>query len=217
MIEKLCLIGTNKIIQSAFEFKGVDVYSYGRSSLPPLDFLSDQLAQQAKALLSDYCGKFFVISSGLLQSKPIIDQSNSEIARSFLVNSAGPVILSEIILDSIEDAQIVLIGSESGKKGSFDLSYALSKSSLRMYVHNRCVKPLQQIVLISPSTIGDLGMTTRRDDKSRLEYYRTQHPKQRFLSTNELCDIILSVLGSSCYLTNTEIEVNGGKFALMKY
>jgi hypothetical protein len=68
MIDKLCLIGTNKLIQSAFESRGVDVYSYGRSSLLPLDFLSDQLAQQAKALLSDYRGKFFVISSGFSQN-----------------------------------------------------------------------------------------------------------------------------------------------------
>jgi hypothetical protein len=217
MTIKVCLIGTNSKIESTLESSGIEIHSYGRSTFPSVDFLSDNIALQAKTVLSDFSGRHFIISSGFLQSKPIVSQSSTEISNSFLVNCAGPVIFAEYIFGQVADARIILIGSESGKKGSYDLSYALSKCSLRMYVKNKAVKPFQQLVLISPSTVGDLGMTLRREDISRLEDYKRQHPKGRFLTTSELCDVITSVFGLSCYLTNIEIEVNGGKFALMKY
>ena len=37
------------------------------------------------------------------------------------------------------------------------------------------------ILLISPSTIEDFGMTERREDKDRLSTYRQNHPKKDFV------------------------------------
>ena len=112
---------------------------------------------------------------------------------------------------------LIIIGSESGYKGSFDLSYALSKSSLKLYVEQKRLEENQQILLISPSTIGDLGMTIRRKDKENLEKYKEKHPKKRFLSSKELTDLIINLFASTNYLTNIEIGLNGGKFSLMNW
>ena len=110
-----------------------------------------------------------------------------------------------------------MIGSESGFKGSFDMSYALSKCSLSVYVRNRRLSENQQLLLINPSTIGDLGMTVRRKDVERLNSYMRQHPKKRFLDSQELSKIISNLFASSIYLTNTEININGGKFASLDF
>ena len=93
------------------------------------------------------------------------------------------------------------------------MTYALSKSTLKTYVLNKRLLPFQQLLLLSPSTIDDLGMTTRRNDHERLETYKLNHPKKRFLKSKELAELILNLYRSSIYLSNTEIEVNGGKFA----
>ena len=216
MTHHICLVGTNKSIEKNLISRGIEVKSYGRNTKPSINFLNENISFQAQQILAQYSGTCFVIATGFLQPKPITLQTSAEISRSFLINSAGPVIFSEYILSQVENARVILIGSESGKKGSYDLSYALSKSSLRMYVTQKIVAPCQQLLLISPSTISDFGMTIRRKDMSRLENYRCNHPKQRFLEASELCDLIVAVLNSTNYLTNIEIDLNGGKFARMK-
>ena len=48
--------------------------------------------------------------------------------------------------------------------------------------------------------------------------YENQHPKKRFLSMKELAQIISAIINlDTTYLTNTEIEFNGGKFSRMQY
>ena len=151
----------------------------------------------------------------MLRSTRIIDQQFSDISNSFLINSAGPVISSEIILASDTNARIFIIGSESARKGSYDFTYAMAKSSLSTYIRNRRVSQHQQLLLISPSTISDFGMTTRRSDISRLNSYKLSHPKNRFLSSSELSEFVKNLFFSTVYITNTEVEINGGKFALL--
>ena len=214
--EKINIIGTNQTIKNCLETKGYEIEQFGRFTKPSIDFTSENLKTSIKKILDLEVGNKFLILSGLLQEKTILEQSKSEIINSHLINSVGPVILCESILKKISNAQIILLGSESGYKGSYDLNYALAKSSLKMYVKQRQVKVNQKLLLISPSTIDDLGMTLRRKDIKRLELYRSNHPKKRFLKSEELVDMIDFLFKFSLYLTNTEIELNGGKFALMK-
>ena len=215
--EKINIIGTNQTIKNSLEIKGYDIEQFGRFTKPSIDFTSENLKSSIKKILETTLSNKFLILSGLLQEKKISEQSKSEIINSHLINSVGPVILCESILEKISNAQIILLGSESGFKGSYDLSYALAKSSLKMYVKQRQVKVNQKLLLISPSTIDDFGMTLRRKDFERLELYRAKHPKKRFLESEELACMIDFLFKFSVYLTNTEIELNGGKFSLMKY
>ena len=59
-------------------------------------------------------------------------------------------------------------------------------------------------------------MTTRRSDIENLQKYEKNHPKKRFLNSLEIFDIFNYLISSPKYLTNTEIEINRGKFSLMK-
>lgn len=214
---RICLIGSNALLASQLEVLGFEVFQYGRSTVPAFDFTRETFKELVLSTLIPLRFNLYIIASGLLQSRPIELQKLSDVSDSFLINAAGPVTAAELILKNDSSARIFLIGSESGFKGSFDMSYALSKCSLSVYVRNRRLSENQQLLLINPSTIGDLGMTVRRKDVARLNSYMRQHPKKRFLDCQELSQIISNLFASSIYLTNTEINVNGGKFSFLDF
>ena len=214
---KISIIGTNNLIANKLICKGYQIEQFGRFTNPSIDFTSKNLDELIIKFLEYNTSKKFLIFSGFLQTKSIMNQTYNEKIKSNLINASGPVLISEYILERIEDAEIIIMGSESGFKGSYDLSYALAKSSLRMYVKQRCVKKNQKILLISPSTVNDLGMTERREDIKRLEKYKNQHPKKRFINCQELVDLIDYLFKATTYLTNTEKELYGGKFSMNKF
>ena len=197
-----------------FHELGYAVDQFGRNSSTPINFSDPHFIDNFNIILKkNKRYSLFIFFSGLLRSSSILEQSFSEISESFLVNSIGPVVGSELILERIPNARVFLIGSESARKGSFDMTYSMSKSTLKTYVLNKRLLPQQQLLLLSPSTIQDMGMTTRRNDYQRLNQYKSNHPKKRFLDSYELAQLIVNIFNSSVYLTNTEIEINGGKFA----
>ncbi len=157
----------------------------------------------------------FIINIGLLRSKQILNCTRYEAEESMYVNCLAVIRMCEEILDRIEDAEIVIIGSESGTKGSFDTCYFLANAAINSYVRERKVSKLQRLLVVAPSTIEDSNMTKARTDLDRLEIYRTQHPKGRFLRMSELAELIALVFDSSVYFTNDVIEFNGGKLARM--
>lgn len=207
------MIGSNPVMASYFELAGFHVEQFGRNSSPSLDCNDPDFNRNFEALIRRKSYSLYIFFSGILRQIPILKQNYSEISESFFVNSIGPVIGSELIFENIPNARVFLIGSESARKGSFDMSYALSKSTLRTYVLSKRLLPMQQLLLLSPSTIDDLGMTARRIDHERLDNYKSNHPKKRFLNSQELAELIINLFRSTIYLTNAEIEVNGGKFA----
>ncbi len=209
---KVCLIGTNSKLQEYFSEKNFFVDSYGRFTSPKIDFTDESFKKCLINQLLPNRYSLFLIMAGWLQSKKISEQKYDDITNSYLINSAGPIIASDLILEHDPNARVFIMGSESGRKGSFDMTYAASKSSLRMYVKTKSLGIKQQLLLISPSTVEDMGMTLRRTDQNRLASYMDSHPKKRFLRMEELADLIINLYYSTIYLTNTEIEINGGKF-----
>ena len=214
--KSICLIGTNKILADNFQEKGFYVNQYGRKTTPCIDFEKREFRKRIEEIINIQNTNKYIINSGFLQSKKIIDQNNQEITKSFFINSIGPILFAEYLFSHKKDARLIIIGSESGYKGSFDMSYALSKSSLKLYVEQKKLSFDQQLLLISPSTISDFGMTSRRNDKDNLKKYKESHPKKRFLYSFELSELIINLFASTNYLTNIEISLNGGKFCLME-
>ncbi len=214
--KSICLIGTNKILAEKFQENGFYVNQYGRKTTPCIDFEKGEFRTKIKEIINIQSTNKYIINSGYLQSKKILDQNNQEITKSFFINSIGPIFFAEYLFSLKPDARLIIIGSESGYKGSFDMSYALSKSSLKLYVKQKKLSVKQQLLLISPSTISDFGMTLRRDDKEILKKYKENHPKKRFLNSFELSELIINLFASTNYLTNIEISLNGGKFCLME-
>ena len=113
--------------------------------------------------------------------------------------------------------RIFIIGSESGVKGSYDIIYALTKSSLNKYVEERKILSKdQQLICIAPSTIIDGKMTLNRKDIKKVKKLVKKNPKKRGLYSKEISKLIYDLsFKNTDYLTNAVININGGKFSRM--
>lgn len=152
-----------------------------------------------------------LIASGLLMGMSSTEKTASEKMESLRVNLAFPVALAEMLLKRYPLIDILMIGSESGVKGSYDTEYALAKAALAMYVRERAVGATQKLNLLSPSLVLDSPMTQRRKDL--LDLQPQSFPKARFLSVSEVWGLVENVFSSSEYLCNSVISLDGGKFA----
>ena len=166
-------------------------------------------------LIKFVSGHKFVINIAKLNPKSLVEYTKAEAEESIFINCLAVVRISEEILRMNSDAEVIIIGSESGEKGSYDTCYFLGKAALDSYVRERRVGERQKLVLVAPSTIEDSSMTESRKDRERLEIYRQQHPKKRFLMMKEVAEIIYYIFESSNFITNQTIRLNGGKFARM--
>jgi short-subunit dehydrogenase len=210
-MRELCVIGQSSKLTEELIKVGVNVISFGRLSVPSIDVLTPRSEWLNKIPLdhTHYC-----INIGLLIGKSILEIDREDVVSSLLVNLVSVIEIAEYVLNKNPKARILIVGSESGAKGSYDTTYFLSKAAIRQYVLERRVAVEQQLLLVSPSTISDGAMTLRRLDHDRLEMYRKAHPKKRFLKMSELAHLIKSVfMENHPFLCNEEISLNGGKFA----
>ena len=71
-------------------------------------------------------------------------------------------------------------------------------------------------VCISPSTIIDSRLTSKRKDKKNILKSVRINPKKRGIMSIEIAELIYNIFYKTTdYLTNTVIRVDGGKFSRM--
>jgi len=125
--------------------------------------------------------------------------------------------ICEIALEKNKNVKIIVLGSESGIKGSHDIVYGLMKTSLHKYVEERRINyPKQQLICISPSTIIDSRLTFKRKDQKNILKSIRSNPKKRGIMSFEIAELIYNIFYETTdYITNTVIKVDGGKFSRM--
>ena len=207
--------GSSKVSQILVEkLNGTKVSIYGRNAdlfLDPSVFVEG---------LDKTAFHIFVYMSSILYATKMSMQTENEMRDSFKINCWIPCSLLEILNDAkVYRFKFIYISSESAKKGSYDSSYALSKAASERFIKEvRLKNKASSCFGVAPSTIADAGMTISRTDKSRLENYRLEHPKQRFLTSDEIASLLSDLINSKIdYLTNTIIDLNGGKFSRSRY
>lgn len=136
----------------------------------------------------------FVLAAGVLRQAPIIEQSSFDVRISLAVNMVSVVRLSELILTQKPHARVVIVGSESGFKGSFDQTYAMCKAAVHAYVTWKTVLGTQSLMCVSPPIIRDSGMTYRRSD------YPEVLQSRRTVSAREVAEKVHSMLFDDQYL-----------------
>lgn len=170
--------------------------------LEQVDNLEPLLAQHDRLL----------VAHGTVCTEPFLKRSQSDLEAEFAVNCLSVVRLCERALEVNPSVRICIIGSSSATKGSWDIAYWLAKASLHAYVRERQVSPGQQLVCVAPSGV-ECGMTLRRPE-TEIEDLKRSHPKKRLVTAREVASLIHHLLfADSGYITNTVVEMNGGRFA----
>lgn len=177
----------------------------------PTTFLTrercDMSDLQAVEACRDLIGRHdrFVFAHGVLHERDAL--------ASMQVNLLSTATLCEMALENPR-ARIVVIGSESATKGSHDHPYWFAKAALHSYVRERRLKyHMQQLVCIAPSAIANTGMS-RQKEPEELHAAAEANPNRRLLEPLEVARLIHYMLFvDRGYITNTVVEMNGGKFA----
>ncbi len=158
-----------------------------------------------------------ILLHSIIIPKTHLKKTLNEKIRQVKINLLSHLEIIELALKYNKKARIFVLGSESAEKGSFDIIYALSKTALHQYIKERKILfPKQQIVGISPSTIIDSKMTINRKDKINVLRSIKSNPKKRGIYSKELSKLIFSLIYSNTdYISNTVIDVYGGKFSRM--
>ena len=158
-----------------------------------------------------------VILHSKLSSKSHLKKSLKDITNQICINLTSIIRICEIALNTNPKVKIIILGSESGLKGSYDIIYALTKSSIHKYVEERKIKYKdQQLLCLAPSTISDGKMTLKRKDKKNVKKSVNINPKKRGINSKEISIFIYKLLFEiTDYVSNTTIHINGGKFSRM--
>lgn len=106
----------------------------------------------------------FVLAAGVLYPRQVHTLDEEQIRVALAVNLVSVIRLTEHILHSVPRARVVIVGSVSGRDGSFDQLYAVAKAGVHAYVQTRLVQPPQLLFCVAPTIVSDAGMTTRRAD-----------------------------------------------------
>ena len=215
MSEKILIIGKNSKIAKEFIkkiSKSVTVMKPSKTEwdMKDINFDSNKIKQIKKM------DKILLLQS-IITSAPILTRKSEDIFSQISINLLSVVKICEIALQYNKNVKIVILGSESGIKGSFDIVYALTKTAIHKYVEERKIKyPKQQLLCVAPSTIIDSKMTIARKDRYNVIKSIKNNPKKRGLSSKEVSNLIYSLFYEQTnYLSNIVIRLDGGKFARM--
>lgn len=129
----------------------------------------------------------YLICTGYLAGKCLETISHEEAKKTFFLNFLEPAKFCDEVFAHNPRAKIVLIGSESGFKGSFDMAYAGAKAALHLYVETKRLNHAEQmLVAIAPHVIGDTRMTQRRGDVEALQQRAQCNRLGRWLNAREV-------------------------------
>ena len=158
-----------------------------------------------------------ILLHSMIIPKHHLNKSSNEKIKQIKINLLSTIEIAEIALKYNKKAKIFIMGSESGKKGSYDIIYALTKAALHKYIEERRILfPKQQLVGLAPSTIIDGKITIKRKDKKNVKKSIRFNPKKRGIYSYEISKFIYSLIFfNTDYISNTVIDIDGGKFSRM--
>lgn len=140
------------------------VQSLARAAGEPVaPIVCDMSDLETDFLLPDGATRF-VLAHGVMHGLSFRAMLKEDLAESVAINLVNTMRLCDHILRHVREARIVVIGSLSGREGSFDETYAACKAGIHAYVSWHLVQAPQLLCAVAPCIIADSGMTTRRSD-----------------------------------------------------
>lgn len=214
MSKKILIFGKKSKIAEELtkKLKKIKIQSFSRQ-----DFDMRNLNFNKKIVNEIKSANYILLLHCLISPNPFLSRTVKDLNDQVTVNLLSIIKICEIALKHNREVKIIILGSESGFKGSYDIIYALTKNALHKYVEERKIKfPQQQLLCLAPSTIIDSRLTLRRSDKKNVKKSISLNPKKRGIKSFEISKLIYSLFFEQTnYISNTVIKVDGGKFARM--
>jgi len=215
MSEKILIIGKNSSISKEFLkkiSKNTSIFQPSKKhwNMKSINFDSKKINLIKKV------DKILLLQS-VISSIPFLKRKSLDVVNQVSINLLSVVKICEVALQYNKKVKIIILGSESGIKGSFDIVYSLTKAAIHKYVEERKIKyPNQQLICLAPSTIIDSQMTIKRKDKRNVLKSIVSNPKKRGILSKEISNLIYALFYEQTdYISNTVIRIDGGKFARM--
>jgi len=225
MKKKLLIIGGNSAVSKNFIKKykrNYDIYltysDKGRKSKKnfKLDLSKDQSINEFCKSIKKIKFSKILFCSGIIYGHKIIQYTFDQINDIFNVNTVGVVkLFSKIISkNTLKKTTIIFISSVSGRKGSYDETYASSKSALTMLAKSisKNYGEFLRVNVITPSVINNTKMFKMMSKKDSSKIIKMT-PNKQLLNLNDLSKIINDVFQEHWDHSNgAVIDVNGGIF-----
>jgi 3-oxoacyl-[acyl-carrier protein] reductase len=157
----------------------------------------------------------FINFSAILPGLSIFEQTYKGLTDLFNINVITPMLIIKNIRNKIKKGGVVvLLGSVSAQKGSFDDPYAASKGAIHSLVKSLSLKfsPDIRVIGVAPGITNNTRMTKDLIDglyKKNIE----KTPLKIAGEPVDIANLILFLTGdSSKFMTGCTIDINGGQY-----
>ena len=157
----------------------------------------------------------FVNFAAILPGLSLFEQSYEGLKNLFDINVISPMLIVKKIQNKLNlDGSIILLGSISAQKGSFDDPYAATKGAIHTLVKSLALKfsPDIRVIGIAPGMINNTRMTSNLVEG---QYKKTiaRIPLEHAGDPEDIAELILFLINKhSSFITGSIIDVNGGQY-----
>jgi 3-oxoacyl-[acyl-carrier protein] reductase len=156
-----------------------------------------------------------ILLPGVIKGLALAEYPEAAIEEVMSVNFTSQAHLVKAALPHFSDSsQILLMGSVSGQRGSFDPVYAASKGAIVAFAKSLAtwLAPRIRVNVLSPSLIEGSSMWQSMVPDRR-EFHRTKSPTGRLVSNQEIAKIMLDITQPHWRdLNGAVVSVNGGSY-----
>ena len=135
MSEKILIIGKNSKIAKEFVKKVGNKSNIIQPSKKEWDMNSLSFTNEQNNLIKK--SNRILLLHSVISNKKFIEREEIDIVKQIKINLLSTIKICEIAIKYNKNVKIIVLGSESGIKGSYDIVYALTKSSIHKYIKEK--------------------------------------------------------------------------------
>tara|TARA_R110000868_G_scaffold189695_2_gene433073 strand:- start:116746 stop:117468 length:723 start_codon:yes stop_codon:yes gene_type:complete len=154
-------------------------------------------------------------AAGILQGNSIFESTPETLSELFNINVISPILMIKHTSSQLsKGGAVILFGSISGHKGSYDDAYAASKGAIHSLVRSLSLKlaPNARVVGIAPGMTLNTGMTNSLIE-GRLEHNIKLIPMQLAGDPGDIASLTNYILSDEAqFMTGNVIDINGGQY-----
>lgn len=179
------------------------------------DFENPEACEKAFA---NYKGRLdgIVNAAGVLVGKSLTEMDFQQMQQTMNVNVLSPMVMLGALLPHLnEGAVVVLLGSISAHKGSYDDVYAASKGAIHSMVKSLALKlaPSGRVVGIAPGMTQGTRMTNELLPGRFEETLSQRIPMKQAGKPEDVAALVSFVLSDHAnFMTGAIIDINGGQY-----